>query len=51
MGDERHGITLRYDVEIRTADVAVNSLDSRIEVAFIQGAMTLYSTSSLSLLV
>lgn len=38
-------------VEIRTADVALNSLDSRIEVAFIMGAQTLYSTSSLSLLV
>lgn len=38
-------------VEIRTADQPVNSLDSRIEVAFIQNAMTLYSTSSLSLLV
>ena len=38
-------------VEIVTFDQAVNSADSRIEVAFIQNAMTLYSTSSVSLLV
>jgi hypothetical protein len=38
-------------VEIRTAEQPLNSSDSRIEVAFIQGAMTLYSTSSVSLLV
>lgn len=38
-------------VEIRTDNYALNSADSRIEVAFIQGAMTLYSTSSVSLLV
>ena len=38
-------------VEIRTDNVATNSLDSRIEVAFIQGGQTLYSTSSVSLLV
>jgi hypothetical protein len=38
-------------VEIRTAEYPVNSLDSRIEVAFIQNAQTLYSTSSVSLLV
>lgn len=37
--------------EIRTADQPVNSADSRIEVAFIQNAVTLYSTSSVSLLV
>lgn len=38
-------------VEIRTADQPVNSTDSRIEVAFIKNAFTLYSTSSVSLLV
>ncbi len=38
-------------VEIRTADQPVNSADSRIEVAFIQGGATLYSTSSVSFLV
>ncbi len=37
-------------VEIRTADVALNSLDSRIEVAFIQNTAQLYSTSSTSIL-
>jgi hypothetical protein len=37
-------------VEIRTADYALNSIDSRIEVAFIQNTATLYSTSSVSLL-
>lgn len=38
-------------VEIRTAEQPLNSSDSRIEVAFIQNAATLYSTSSVSLLV
>ena len=38
-------------VEIVTFDQAVNSADSRIEVAFIQNAMTFYSTSSVSLLI
>jgi hypothetical protein len=37
--------------EIRTADQPINSADSRIEVAFIANAFTLYSTSSVSLLV
>lgn len=38
-------------VEIRTAEQPLNSADSRIEVAFILNAGTLYSTSSVSLLV
>ena len=38
-------------VQIRTADQPVNSVDSRIEVSFIQGSMVMYSLSSLSLLV
>jgi len=38
-------------VEIRTAEYPANSLDSRIEVAFIQNTATLYSTSSVSFLV
>ena len=37
-------------VEIRTAEQPLNSADSRIEVAFIQNTLTLYSTSSVSLL-
>ncbi len=36
-------------VEIRTYEQPLNSADSRIEVAFISGALTLYSTSSASL--
>lgn len=38
-------------VEIVTADQPVNSADSRIEVAFIQNTLLMYSTSSTSLLV
>lgn len=38
-------------VQIRTAEVALNSSDSRIEVMFIQGSMLMASTSSASLLV
>lgn len=35
-------------VEIRTAEYPANSRDSRIEVAFIQNTVALYSTSSVS---
>lgn len=38
-------------VTIRTADQAVNSADSRIEVMFNQNPLLMYSTSSASLLV
>lgn len=38
-------------VQIETANQPLNSADSRIEVSFIQGSMTMYSLSSLSLLV
>ena len=38
-------------VEVRTDNVALNSLDSRIEVMFLQNPQLMYSTSSASLLV
>jgi hypothetical protein len=38
-------------VQIRTAEQPLNSVDSRIEVSFIQGGALMYSLSSASLLV